>query len=171
MKKILFSLIALTIGFAFTSCEDEERNPTPPTFKGFTYSPNPVHPGDTITISAIYANRGEFVYKPRCTWKISLDTLDTKTSTYESIQFSKQKTQSISDETLFVQYIIPKTAKVGQTARCSFDVAFDNAVDATAIGASWTNPTENGYVGTFGSSTIQSTLYSHCSGNMTFKIE
>lgn len=171
MKKILFGIIALMMGVIFTSCKDEKHNPLPPTFKGFTYSPNPARPGDTITISAIYADRGEYVGSPKCTWKISLDTLNAKSNTYERITYSKKVNSSISDETLSVKYAIPTSARKGQTATCNFDVSFDNYVDATAIGFSRENPTQEGYVGTFSTSTIKSTLYSHCSGSMTFTIE
>ena len=51
-----------------------------------------------------------------------------------------------------------------------FDVSFDNAVDAENQGYSLPNPTQEGYVGQFDNSVVNSLLYSHCSGSLSVKL-
>lgn len=171
MKKILFAIFSLTLGLVFTSCDDVNNTVIPPTFKGFTYAPHTPNPGDTVTICAEYANKGKYCYKPRTTWKLTLDTLNAETHNYETVTLSNQRTCSISEERLSVRFAIPRSAKPSQTCRCTFDVAFDNAVDAENQGYSLPNPTLEGYVGQFGNSMVNSLLYSHCSGSLTISIQ
>lgn len=168
MKKIAFALLTLVAGISFMAC-GEDNEVIPATFKGFQYTPNPVQPGDTVTIRAIYASKGKYVNKPRCTWNLKLDTLATN-GTYQQVTLSRKLTCSIGDEDLSVRFVIPETAKEGQQATCSFDVSFNNIVDASNIGFSINSQTEEGYVGRFNSSTVQSIIYSHTSGNLTLNI-
>lgn len=170
MKKIAFTLILLLTCGIFVACDDFEKEPIPPTFKGFTYSPNPLHPGDTVTVTAVYARKGKYVYKPRCTWKITLDTLDAVSNTYVRATINQQRTASIGEENLSQKFVIPTSAKPNQKADCHFDVAFDNAVDASNVGFTLNNTTEEGYLGKFNPSVVNSVLYCHTSGSFQMPI-
>ena len=170
MKKILYFLCILSWGCFLGSCDDTDNTVIPPTFKGFTYAPSTLHPGDTVTLSAVYASKGKYCYKPRTTWRITLDTLNAETKEYVRVTLSNQRTCSISEENLSVRFAIPHSARPSQTCPVKFDVAFDNAVDAENQGYSLPNPTQEGYVGQFDNSVVNSLLYSHCSGSLSVKL-
>lgn len=171
MKKVLYFLCILTLGCFLSSCDEADNTVIPPTFKGFTCEPATIHPGDTLTLRAVYASKGKYCYKPRTTWKITLDTLNAETQNYDKVVFSNQRTCSISEESLFVRFAVPQSARTRQSCPVTFDVAFDNAVDAENQGYSLPNPTQEGYLGTFSNSVVNSLLYSHCSGSLNVFIE
>lgn len=169
MKKYSFGLLALLImSLAFVACSEDDLRSVPPTFKGFKVSPNPVHPGDTVTISAVYNNKGEYVYAPKCTWILKLDTL-TESSEQIHAELIKSIKATIAEDTLSVKFAIPKTAKTGRTVNCSFNASYSNAVD-TEPGLSLPNTTIDPFIGRFGNSRVSSILYSECSGDCTFGI-
>lgn len=171
MKKILFAVFTIVASLLFAACDDEDYTVVPPTFKGFLYSPSPLHPGDTVAISAVFASKGNYVGKPRCKWSLTLDTLDHNTNTYMTATLHKSTNGSIGDEKLTAKFPIPKTAKKGQKANCNLTIQFDNYVDANNIGFYVESKTEDGYLGKFGRSTVKALLASDCSGSVTISIE
>ena len=62
------SLFLAVCALFFTSCDNEKQVSYMPTWRGFTYSPKPVHPGDSVTIVAQQAELGHLIYKAVYTW-------------------------------------------------------------------------------------------------------
>lgn len=171
MKKILFLFSMLAAGMMFVACSNEDYTLIPATFKGFEYAPNPAVAGDTLTISAVYRDKGAYVNKPRCSWRLTLDTLNAKTGVYDKATLSQSRTCSIGDEKLTVHFALPKSTKPGQTASCTFNVDFDVVVNPDKVISSVSNVTEEGYVGTFDPSIVAGTLVCKTSGRLQVKIK
>lgn len=63
MKTKFIILSAITACLFFTSCSDDmESKSVKPTFSGMTITPNSCYPGDEITATVNYNNKGAFFY-------------------------------------------------------------------------------------------------------------
>ena len=70
-KTSFFSLfVALVAAFALSSCEKEDTTSYMPTWKGFTVAPNPVTPGDSVTVTACQDQIGHLIYKAIYNWEV-----------------------------------------------------------------------------------------------------
>ncbi len=169
-KKTISLLLLLPVLFVLTlvSCEDDKEC-VPPSFKGFLYEPSPAHPGDSVTITACMRDRGQHVYGPKYTWKVTLDTLDTETGVTGTWEYKLTQKASISDPDPQVKVPIPHTALEGTTATCTFSAVYNNSVDGVP-GRGVACPTLEGYLGTFQPSVVTAVLYSEANGRLTFKI-
>lgn len=167
MKNLLKLMLMVMAGIVICSCDDD-KSTIPPTFKGFTCNPNPAHPGDTMVVRLHYASKGEYVHSPRCTWTLSLDTLNSEGVSVRAT-LSKKISASIGSEYLSCPFIIPENAVTGKLMTCKVDISFDNSVD-TKPGLALPNPTQEGYMGSMGNSIVASTLYSKFNGSFSVGI-
>lgn len=169
MKKIAFALVALFSLFVFNSC-NEETICIPATFKGFKITPNEVHPGDTIVISAVIANPGKYCSGPKCDWNLQMDTLDANGNVGRHVTTKSIKT-TIAQEALSAKFVIPQSACPGRTASCKLSIQmFNDMGGCTNVGMTYPNNVEEGYLGKFSDSQVL-TLYCTASGNLTFTVK
>lgn len=175
MKKIIWAMTMMVICTVWTACEKEDYEVVPPTFKGFSYSPTTVHPGDSVRFTACYADPGKNIYltgHKGYTWKLTVDTLDAGGDPDKTGQWTKEFKPycSIGDGEPSYKLQIPALTKPGSTARLDFTANYSNAADGKP-GVSLPNITADGYYGKFSNSTINSILYSSASGWMTFRVD
>jgi|GEM_PF-266726 len=168
MKHTLQYLMPILLMVFLASCEDEKVC-TPPSFKGFTYAPATVHPGDTVTVTACYQDRGEYIISPKYKWTVSGDSLNASTLASDRWTISYTKDESISSPDPSFKFAVPQSAIAGSTITCTFHADYSNAVDGV-VGNSVTNTTQAGYYGSFSPSVVNSTLYSEANGRLTFNI-
>lgn len=166
MKKYIFILLTTFVAIALYSCEDE-KNSIPPTFKGFTVSPNPAHPGDTVRVKLYYADKGEYIYGPRCAWNMKLDTLLEDGSTRDTTMWNYVQA-SISADHLGTSFILPKTTNPG-IKTCNVEISFNNSVDTKKVTVR-DNVLQPGYEGKMGKSAVTSLLYSKFTGSVNVRI-
>lgn len=170
MKKTIFAIIAIMAGITFVSCEDE-KEPIPPTFKGFTYSPKPVHAGDSLQVTSVYEKEGAYVYfvgHKGIFWTLTLDTLNEKGA--RSTWSKKYEPYStVADGAPQIKLKIPNSAAKGK-ATIKLEAVYSNAVDAKAT---WSRSykVQSGYEGSTFTQAVTSTLTSKASGDFTFNIE
>lgn len=170
MKKILIGILAMaTFGCLVTSCNNDDKQPIPPQFAGFKITPEKVHPGDIVTISACYVNKGENIYGPHCNWTLTLDTLN-ENNEVGQYKIARQVNASIADDNLSLKIAIPKSAKTGKNASCTLNIDYTHSADAKNIGFELSNPTQNGYRGNFQNSRVVSVLYTRVNGSVSFPI-
>lgn len=167
MKKYIYILLTVFVTAALFSCE-EDKNTIPPTFKGFLVSPKPCHPGDTVRVKLYYADKGEYVYGPRCAWSLKIDTL-MEDGLSNDTTYWKYISASIADEHLGASFILPKSTKPGNYT-CNLEVSFNNSVDSKqAIVRE--NTVIAPYEGHLGKSIVSSLLYSKFSGSVNIRVE
>lgn len=171
MKKStsLFLFIMLSLTTLLMSC-DEKKATVPPTFKGFRHTPSVVHPGDTVRLTAYYANKGEYWHKPMCYWTFEMDTVNVEKNQRHLASYSQSVQQSVADESLTTTFIVPKNAYLPGKVTARLKVSMFNSVTAENVGFRLTNSTEAGYEGCFNNSIISSQLYCDASGWMDFLV-
>ena len=85
MKKNLLTMasIAMMALLTFMSCEDDKAQYHAPVYKAITFSPNPCYPGDEVTATITYSNKGENWYYFKQTFVLDGETIlqRTKSST------------------------------------------------------------------------------------------
>lgn len=167
MKKYIYFLFVVCLAITFYSCE-EEKNSVPPTFSGFLVSPKPCHAGDTVRIKLYYADKGEYVYGPRCAWNLKIDTL-TEEGLKNDTTMWHYVSASIAADHLGTSYVLPKTTKPG-IYTCNVEVSFNNSVDSKnqVVRENIVVPP---YEGKLGKSTITGLLYSKFSGSVNIYVK
>ena len=68
--------VALVAALALSSCEKEDTTSYMPTWKGFTVAPNPVTPGDSVTVTACQDQIGHLIYKAIYNWEVTYHLRD-----------------------------------------------------------------------------------------------
>jgi hypothetical protein len=71
MKKhlIICALSLAVVAAIFSSCDNEDQQSYMPTWKGFTYTPQPAERGDSVRITARQEKIGHLIYKAVYSWK------------------------------------------------------------------------------------------------------
>lgn len=70
MNKTLTSIL-LCLAAALTlvcACDEEDQQSYMPTWKGFSYAPQPAERGDSVAITALQDKKGHLIYKAKYTW-------------------------------------------------------------------------------------------------------
>lgn len=168
--KYFYPIIIAILCVVSTSCDDDKEQPIPPTFKGFTYSPNPAKAGEKMKITAVIRDKGKNVYGPRYTWTLTLDTVNADGATVKDAKIKKEWKGSISDGNPSVEFILPKSICDPAYAKCTFYADYQNNADAITF-PEFENSTDEEYLGRFNPSRVASVLYSNVSGSFTFAIE
>ena len=80
--------IAMMALLTFMSCEDDKAQYHAPVYKAITFSPNPCYPGDEVTATITYSNKGENWYYFKQTFVLDGETIlqRTKSSTSTTIR-------------------------------------------------------------------------------------
>ncbi len=163
--KTLTILTTLLLSVALVGC-DEGGSSYPPTYKGFAYQPNPVHPGDSVVITAVQAKKGHL-----------LNAMDYKFSMKISMDIGGEAVDSTLSYSVHTNYdgtdngdpkwafLLPADTRAGSYS-CSFSARWSNSAD----GEMGSYPSTGGE-GCTGQITSHSyTLYSDASGTFTLPV-
>lgn len=167
-KKHLIRLFALTIFMAvfavcFAACDDDEKGSYPPAFYGFTYSPNPVKPGDSVTITAVQARKGQYLIGCDYSLNVRLKQEDGETNIVSKYHTNYDATNKANPT---FKILIPANI-IGNSAYVSFSARWNNSADG--IGGEYSASDNSGYLGQIISRGYL--LYSEASGNFNLPIE
>ncbi len=172
MKRTSFTLALLALGMMpclfLASCDDDDEGCYPPTWKGFTYSPSPVHPGDSITITAVQASKGHYLNACDYSFSMKVYVADSNGMTQDSTLTYSYHTNydgtDNGDPSWGVR--LPETTVSGSYT-CSFSANWSNSSDGQ--GGTYAYNGDRGSC--TGSITSYSyTLYSNASGSFTLPV-
>ncbi len=163
--KTLIILPTLLLSIALIGCDDGGSS-YPPTYKGFSYWPNPVHPGDSVVITAVQAKKGHYLnavdysFSMKITMDIGGETVDS-TLTY-SHHTNYDGTDNGDPSWAF---LLPQNTRSGSYT-CSFNARWSNSSDGEM--GSYLSTGGDGCVGSITSHSY--TLYSDASGTFTLPV-
>ncbi len=165
MKKAIYFVAALCLMLLAVSCEDTGGSYAP-TWKGFSYEPSTVHPGDSVTITAVQKSKGKYLYTVTYTFTMRV-LMDVDNVTQDSTLSYSYKTNYDGDGQKDPQWKlrIPDNI-VPSSYGCSFNARWDNYADGNMD--KLTSGNEAGYTGTI--TTTSYTLYTTASGSFTLPI-
>ncbi|MCD8302728.1 MAG: hypothetical protein LUC44_06895 [Prevotellaceae bacterium] len=165
-NKTLMILAALGL-LGLASCDDTSGS-YPPTWKGFTYSPTDIYPGDSVLITAAQAKKGHYLnatdYSFSMKVRVDVDG-ETQDSTLSYSYHTNYDGTSNADPTWKLK--IPDNTIGGTSYTCSFSAKWSNSADGnmgTYLGTSG----GDGYTGSITSYSY--TIYSQASGSFSLPI-
>lgn len=163
---LIFSITIVTVGFA--SCDEEEKGSYPPAFYGFTYSPNPVKPGDSITITAVQAKKGHYLNACDYALNIPLTLEQTDGSLKDTTIVSKYHTNydGTDNGNPSFKVLIPANT-VSRSSYVTFTARWSNSADG--VGGDYAAVGGKDYLGQIISTSYL--LYSNASGYFTLPIK
>ncbi len=68
-RLIIYALSLVAVCLFFTACDEEDQQSYMPTWKGFSYSPQPAVRGDSVRITARQEKIGHLIYRAVYTWQ------------------------------------------------------------------------------------------------------
>ena len=165
MKKIFLLLALAAVALAcLTACGDDEKGAMPPIYQGFRVEPSTrVHPGDVVTITAVQAQKGRYLYGAKYSWTMKL--MLTNGDETELIGGSNEGGESKAQAPTWT-IEIPENVVLGRYS-CQFQASWNNAADGE-IGT-YNGGTADGCVGSITSSCA--TLYSRANGSFALIVE
>ncbi len=165
MKKAFYFVAALCLMLLAVSCEDSGGS-YPPTWKGFTYEPSTVHPGDSVTITAVQAKKGKYLYT--VTYNFSMRVyVEVDGVTQDSTLAYSYKTNYDGTDNGDPQWKLKLPDNTVPTSYpCTFTARWDNYADGR--GGSYQCTGGDGCTGSIASQSY--TLYSTASGSFTLPI-
>lgn len=192
MKKIILLLFMELAGLGlFLSC-DEDYTITFPTWKGFTLNKHSLECGDTLKITAHLDKPGKWLYSPKYTWTLTVDTIGPNadnvmvqkpcaityiikskpnTLTFDKGELVEQKNHIETNADAIGLFRIPENAVKGKAKRMiSFNIEYQNSVDASER-TNFTTKVKEGYEGYEFSYSIAGTLQSRVTSNFSSEIE
>ncbi len=165
MKKALYILTAISLVWLSVSCEDTSGSYAP-TWRGFTYEPSTVHPGDSVTITAVQKSKGHYLngvdYNFSMRVYVEVDNV-TQDSTLSYSYHTNYDGDGQKDPQWRLK--IPDNTVPGSYS-CSFSARWNNSSDGDL--GTVVSGNEAGYTGTI--STTSYTLYTTASGSFTLPI-
>lgn len=173
MKNHLMKSVALTIGIAafaicLVACDEDEKGCYPPVYYGFTYSPNPVRPGDSVTISAIQARKGHYLnacdYRLSVPLEIEEKNGNVKDTTIVSSYHTNYDGTDNGNPTFKI--LIPANT-LSANAYVTFSARWSNSADG--VGGDYSATGETGYLGQIVSTSYL--LYSNATGHFNLPIK
>lgn len=164
MKKILFLLPLLALALA--ACDNEKAASLPPVWKGFTYSPSPARPGDSVVVTAVQAKKGKYLNACDYTFSLRIQVQENGTTRDTTLTHSYHTNYDGTDNgNPSWKFLLP-AATVSSSASCTFKARWSNSADGTPVSYAST-----GGDGTTGNITSYGyTLYSEANGSFTLRI-
>lgn len=162
-------LACICVVLALSSC-DEDYTIKFAMWKGFEINPTTVHPGDTIRIKAVLDKGGQYLYKIKYNWTMTVDTINDKGMTGEkelsySISSSTSRPIHMNDEPS-AYFVIPQNVVTGKALhKFTFQADYEHA--ATGAPVSTQSTAQEGYYGGVFNYQALSTLYSRTTNNFT----
>ncbi len=165
MRKAFHFLLALCLIFLAVSCEDTSGS-YPPTWKGFTYEPSTVHPGDSVLITAVQNSKGHYLNAVDYSFSMKVYIEEDGATRDSSLAYSYHTNYDGTDNgNPWWKLKIPDNTVPGSYS-CSFSARWSNSSDGD--GGSYGCTGGAGYTGSITSQSY--TLYSTASGSFTLPI-
>ncbi len=165
MKKIFYSL-TVVLCLSFTGCNDDDSDCYPPVYHGFTYQPNIVYAGDSVTITAVQQRKGNHLNATDYIWKLTLQIEDNENTRDTTLAYNQHTNYGgISNADPEWKLKIPNNTIAG-TYSCRFEAQWSNSSDG--VGGVFRGGTGEGCYGTITSSS--GVLYSQASGSFSLPI-
>ncbi len=158
---------ALMLGAAaLTACDDSDES-YPPTFKGFSYEPQTVRPGDSLTITAVQAKKGKLLNAVDYSFSMKISVLEDGETRDSTLSYSYHTNYDGTDNGDPVwKLLLPEETVGGRTYSCSFSARWSNSADGS--GGTFASTGGEGCTGSITSSSY--TLYSQASGSFSLPV-
>lgn len=171
MKKgLILGVVASML--IFGACEKTDTKSYLPTWKGFSYTPQPVHRGDTLTVKAVQANIGHLIYHAEYTWTVTGEVFKAgsqETETWDST-FTKKVTYDNQPQDPQISFKVPENLATGTLSKVSItfkgDYDYSGQGEFIADGSQYHDPEYIGYIQQQQSTTING----KCGGSVTISV-
>lgn len=164
MKTIIIPASVL-LSIALVGCDDTSAS-YPPTYKGFSYEPKTVHPGDSVVITAVQAKRGHYLNATDYSFSLTL-TIEANGETQDStLSYSRHTNYDGTDngDPSWALHLPADTRPGSYT--CTFRARWSNSANGEM--GTYLSTGGEGCVGSITSHSY--TLYSDASGTFTLPI-
>lgn len=168
MKSITLTILVATAIACFTACEEEEKGSYPPVYFGFTYSPTPVKPGDSVTISAVQDRKGHYLNACDYTLHVPLGLIDESGTRKDTTIVSNYHTNydGTDNGNPTFKILIPANTS-STTSYVTFTARWNNSADG--IGGDYSNNETTEYLGSIISTSY--TAFSNATGHFSLPIK
>lgn len=169
LMKLIASTLFMTMAIVcFTSCNEEEKGSYPPAYYGFSYSPVPVHPGDSVTITAVQARKGHYLNACDYTLNVPLTLEQADGSLKDTTIVSKYHTNydGTDNGNPTFKILIPANA-IDEKPYVTFSARWNNSADG--IGGEYSASGGTEYLGLIVSTSYL--LYSSATGHFNLPIK
>lgn len=168
MKSFASSVFVAMFALSLVACDEEDKDCYPPTYHGFTYSPTPVRPGDSVTITVVQAKKGHYLNACNYTLNVPLTVEMTggeQNDTTITIAY-RTNYDGLDNGNPTFKILIPSNT-VSEKSSVTFVARWANSADG--MGGSYPSTDVVGYWGQITSESY--TGYSLARGNFTLPIK
>lgn len=173
MKKLFLLMPVLACVLAFVACGDDDGfgkyDSYPPTWKGFELSSNPVHPGDSLRVTALQDMKGHLINATTYVWTMKCKVLNPsgEISDYSLSDDVHTNYDGISNADPTYKFKIPDNAVAG-TGTVSFEAKYNYSGNGIQVqdGSTYNQGTTGkGHI-----SSLSGSMSGGAKGNVTFTI-
>ena len=171
MTKLEKKLCCLTLMaglMTLVSCEKKDYSSYPPTWKGFELSSKTVHPGDSITVTAVQDDKGHLINSTYYTWYLTCNITDgnstiSYTSPKETVHTNYDGTDNGNPS--YTLYIPENAAPGNGTIYFTAKYNYSGGGIQVSSGMNYSETGLSGYI-----SSESGSISGGASGNVSFRI-
>lgn len=165
--RLLLALAVLTAIFTIVSCDEKNYESYPPTWKGFQITPNPVTPGEKVTVVAIQNEKGRLINATDYDWTLIVELEPEGRDTIKRHEHTNY--DGISNADPRMTFTIPANAKSNRQAKLTFNAVYQYSGHGIQVSSGNSYDTGSSYTGSINSTSGSLVGEARGSANITIK--